>query len=120
MNCAYLLKLPKDWEDLKPSVQKKINEIYTEAATTIANQQIDKEEVQMQKTWIAYGAVALAENGATKDEILIWIASWKRIYRANGRMKTKEEQESFVSKHLASIFGEDGYPFEFVDSLERC
>lgn len=118
MTCNYQKKMPKDWEDLKPSVQKKINEIYTEAANELINQQVDKEEAQMQKTWILYGAVALAENGATRDDILCWIGSWKRIYRANGRMKTKEEQEAFVKEHL-SILGGD-YPFEFVDSLERC
>ena len=113
-------RLPKEWDDLKPSVQKQINTIFAEAANNIANQQIDKEEVQMQKTWILYGAVALAENGATKEEIMMWIGSWKRIYRANGRMQTKEEQEEFVFKHLSTIFGDGDYPFEFVDSLERC
>lgn len=118
MNCSYKMNLPKDWYDLKPSVQKKINDIFADAANNIANQQIDKEEVEMQKTWILYGAVALAESGATKDEILCWIGSWKRIYRANGRMKTKEEQEAFVKEHLA-ILGDD-YPFDFIDSLERC
>lgn len=111
-------RLPKEWDDLKPSVQKRINDIYTEAANTIINQQVDKEEAEMQKTWILYGAVALAESGATKDEILVWIGSWKRIYRANGRMKTKEEQEAFVKEHLAILGGD--YPFEFVDSFERC
>lgn len=111
-------RLPKEWEDLKPSVQKKINEIYTDAANTLINQELDKEEVKLQKTWILYGAVALAEAGATKDEILCWIGSWKRIYRANGRMKTKEEQEAFIRAHLA-ILGDD-YPFDFIDSLERC
>ena len=120
MNCAYKLKLQKDWDDLKPSVQKKINDVFADAANELANRQIDKEEVQMQKTWILYGAVALAQGGATKDEIIAWIGSWKRIYRANGRMKTKEEQEAFVKRHLEAIFGEDGYPFDFVDSLERC
>ena len=32
--------------------------------------------------------------------------------------KTKEEQEAFIREHL-SILGGD-YPFEFIDSLERC
>lgn len=110
--------LPKEWDELKPSVQEKIKAFYNDAANTIINQKLDEEEVEMQKTWILYGAVALAQNGASKDDILVWIASWKRIYRANGRMKTKEEQEAFIKEHL-SILGED-YPFEFVDSLERC
>lgn len=57
MNCSYQLKLPKEWEELKPSVQKRINDIYTEAANKLINQQVDKEEVEMQKTWILYGAV---------------------------------------------------------------
>lgn len=118
MNCSYQLKLPKEWEELKPSVQKRINDIYTDAANTLINQQVDKEEVEMQKTWILYGAVALAQAGADKEEILMWIGAWKRIYRANGRMKTKEEQEAFVKEHL-SILGWD-YPFEFIDTLEKC
>ena len=112
------VRLPKEWNDLKPSVKKQINEFFTDAANTLINQQADKEEVEMQKTWILYGAVALAENGASKDDILVWIASWKRIYRANGRMKTKEEQEAFVKEHLSILGGY--YPFEFIDSLERC
>jgi hypothetical protein len=111
-------RIPKEWDDLKPSAQKKIRDAFADAANTVINQQVDKEETEMQKTWILYGAVALAEGGATKDDILCWIGSWKRIYRANGRMKTKEEQEAFVKEHLA-ILGVD-YPFEFIDSLERC
>lgn len=118
MNCNYKQKLPKEWDELKPSVRKQINDFYIEASNTLINQQVDKEEVEMQKTWILYGAVALEESGATKDEILCWIGSWKRIYRANGRMKTKEAQEAFVKEHL-SIIGDD-YPFNFIDSLERC
>lgn len=114
------VRLPKVWDDLKPSEQERIKGYYAEASNVLINQQVDKEEAQMQKTWILYGAVALAQNGATKDDILVWIASWKRIYRANGRMKTQEDQEEFVKKHLSSIFGEGDYPFEFVDSLERC
>lgn len=112
-------RLPKDWDDLKPSAKEMIRTAFADASNTLINQQVDREEAQMQKTWILYGAVALAENGATADEILCWIGSWKRIYRANGRMKTKEEQEAFVREHL-SILGDGGYPFEFVDSLERC
>lgn len=111
-------RIPKEWHELKPSAQKKIRDAFADAANTVINQQVDKEEVEMQKTWILYGAVALAENSATKDDILIWIASWKRIYHANGRMKTKEEQEAFIKEHLSILGGE--YPFEFVDSLERC
>ena len=111
-------RLPKDWNDLKPSVQEQIKSFYNDAANTLINQQVDKEEVEMQKVWILYGAVALAQSGATKEEILIWIGSWKRIYRENGRMKTKEEQQELVKKHLSILDGD--YPFEFVDSLERC
>lgn len=111
-------KTKKDWDELKPSAQERIKQYYNEATTVIINQKFDEEEVEMQKTWILYGAVALEQNGASKDDILMWIASWKRIYRANGRMKTREEQEAFIKEHL-SILG-DEYPFDFVDSLERC
>lgn len=112
------VRLPKDWDDLKPSVQEQIKSFFTDAANNLINQQVDKEEVEMQKTWILYGAVALAQNGAEKEEILEWIGAWKRIYRANGRMKTKEEQKEFIKAHLPILCGD--YPFEFVDSLERC
>lgn len=65
------VRLPKEWDELKPSAQEMIKRFYAEAANKLINEQVDKEEAEMQKTWILYGAVALAENGSTADEIMV-------------------------------------------------
>lgn len=101
----------KSFLNLPQKEKDAISKLFADQLT----ESVNAEEAEMQKVWIMFACVALYEMGKSKDEILVFIGSWKRLYRTIDRMKTKAEQEAFIKAHLP-IFAED-YPFDFIDSL---
>lgn len=59
----------------------------------------------------------LYDMGVPKDDILMFIGGWKRLYRANSRFKDKAEQAAFLDPRMEQIFGEGGFPEEYVQSF---
>ena len=111
------VRLPKSWNSLPQKERDKICKIFTDAANNIANQQIDKEEAQVQKIWISYACIVLHNAfGFDKDQCMQFIGDWKMIYRKNKKLRSEEEQREFIEKELSFFEGE--YPTDFVDSLE--
>ena len=111
-------RLPKSWNSLPQKERDRIVKILSDAAETIAIQQIEKEEAQVQKIWISYACIVLHNAfGFDKDKCMEFIGNWKMIYRKNKRLSTEAEQKAFIEKELAFFEGE--YPSDFVDSLER-
>ena len=43
---------------------------------------------------------------------------WKRLYRIVSKFTTTEERDAYLNAEIEKIFGKDGYPHEWVDSLE--
>jgi hypothetical protein len=48
-----------------------------------------------------------------------WLHRWKRLYRKIGSFKTAEERDAYLDEEMQKIFGKDGYPADWVDSLEN-
>lgn len=48
-----------------------------------------------------------------------FLGNWKRMYKRMSKISYKEEQDAFLKTEMDKIFGEDGYPYEFIDSLEK-
>jgi hypothetical protein len=80
---------------------------------------MDEELCQAQFIWIKMGCCILADMGKTESEITQWVGGWKRLYRANSRFATQDEQSAFLDKRMAEIFGEGGFPEEFMQSLKE-
>lgn len=78
---------------------------------------LDEELCDAQFILIKMGCCILHDMGKTESEITQWIGGWKRLYRANSRFATKAEQDAFLDPKMAEIFGEGGFPYEFMQSL---
>lgn len=78
-------------------------------------ERLNAEEAELQKVWIMLACVSLYEMGVSKEDILVFIGSFKRIYRTIDKMKTKAEQEAYIKEHLPIL--SDDYPFDFIDNL---
>lgn len=109
--------LPRSWLTL-PEREKKIIYKFIEDEY---NKTLDHEEAQLQKRWIQLACINLhhmkEEFGAT--DCLAFLVGFKRIYRKCGRLNSDEKIEAWIKTELDSIFGADGYPAEWVDSLEN-
>ena len=108
--------VPKSFESLPNGEKKKINQYYTD----MLNEELDKNEIQLQKIWLQLSCIVLHEAfGFGRDRCRMFLGNWKRMYRRNARLASREEQDEFLKIEISKIFGENGYPYEWVDSLER-
>ena len=103
--------LPKTFYSLSKSEQDRILKQMEDT--------MDNELCLAQFIWIKMACSILHDMGLDKDDIIVFIGSWKRMYRANSRLHTKEEQDAFLNPRMAKIFGEGGFPEEFMQSMKE-
>ena len=101
--------LPKSFSQLRKSEQDRILKQMEDA--------MDNELCEAQFIWIKMACYILHDIGLDESAITQFIGDWKRLYRANSRFATKAEQDAFLDPKMAEIFGEGGFPEEFMQSL---
>ncbi len=102
---------PRCYHSLRQAEKNAIEQALQEA--------LDKEICDTQIIWIKMQCVSMHDAGCTLDEILMSIGGWKRLYTYNSRLKDKSEQDAWLDKKMAEIFGEQGFPEDFVQSLRN-
>lgn len=108
--------VPRSFETLTSADKKKINQYYTD----MLNSELDKNEIELQKIWLQFACIVLHDAfGFGKDRCMVFIGNWKRMYRRNAKLNNKSEQDEFLKSEMAKIFGESGYPYDWVDSLKN-
>lgn len=91
-----------------------------EAIAKYIQDQVNHEEAELQKIWIQLACIILHDTfGMGAQRLTTFIGNWKRMYKRNMKIDTKEEQDIFLSSEMDKIFGKDGYPYEFINSLEK-
>lgn len=108
--------LPKSWHQLPKSEKDLINQAMTEKAYEIA----DRQSAEVQEIWIKLACILLHNNhGFTEEEMLQFIVGWKRIYRRNERIETKEEQTAWLAEEMKKCFPTCGFPQIRIDELKN-
>lgn len=107
-------KLHKSWHQLPEYEKDKINEAYTDFAYELSEKQI----IEAQEIWIKLDCINLRNCGATEEELLQYIAGWKRVYAHNARIKTKEEQAAWLDEEMKKCFPTCGFPQCRIDELK--
>lgn len=102
--------LPKSFSQLRKAEQDRLLKHMEDA--------MDNELCEAQFIWIKMGCCIWHDMGKTESEITQWLGGWKRMYRANSRFATQEEQTAFLDAKMDEIFGEGGFPEEFMLSLK--
>ena len=103
--------MPKCYDQLAPGEKKRIEEAIFD--------RLDEELCKAQFIWIKMACCILHDMGIAADDIILFIGSWKRMYRANSRFQTKADQDAFLEPRLKEIFGEGGFPEEFMQSFKE-
>lgn len=103
--------IPKTFKQLSPGEQKRIE--------TAIFDRLDNELCEAQFIWIKMASIILHDIGCTLDQIMLFIGNWKAMYRRNARILTKDEQEAFLTPRINAIFGEGGFPEEFMQSFKE-
>lgn len=110
-------KPPKSWDRL-PLMERKAIEDY---CVQIINERLNHEEAELQKRWLQLACIVLhnQKDKFGKFRCMAFLAGWKRAYYQCGKFNTNEEIESYLKKEMDTIFGVDGYPYEWVNGLEK-
>ena len=109
--------IPRSWLTL-PEREKKI--IYKMLEDKY-NEAVDHEEAELQKRWLQLACIVLhrQKDRFGKMRCLAFLNGFKRIYKQCERFRSEVETTEWINKELEPIFGKDGYPSEWVDSLEN-
>ena len=103
--------MPKSFNQLSRNEQTRIMRTM-EAA-------MDEELCQAQFVWIKMACAVLNNIGIDEGQITQFIGGWKMMYRANSRFKEKSDQDKFLDGKMTEIFGEGGFPEEFMQSFKE-
>lgn len=102
--------MPKCFNQLSPGEKQRIENAICD--------RLDNELCEAQFVWIKMACAILHNMGLTESQITQFIGLWKAMYRANSRFKNKQEQDAFLDARMAEIFGEGGFPEEFMQSMK--
>lgn len=108
-------RIPKPYDQLPPSQQKIIKNYISQHAEEL----IENEEADLQIIWIKLACILLHEGfGFGEGRLYQFIASWKRIYRQNKKIKTRDEQDAWLESEMSKIFPKRGFPSDFLESMK--
>jgi hypothetical protein len=103
--------MPKCYNQLSPGEKQRIEQAIFD--------RLDNELCEAQFVWLKMACIILHDMGMYKDDIMLFIGGWKMMYRANSRCEHKSDQNAFLEPRLAEIFGEGGFPEEFMQSFRE-
>lgn len=96
--------IPVAWDRLPKSQRDAIIDWQKEEIEKNVTRIFHHDEAEIQKCWISYAAVILHQMfDFTEEQIMTFIIAWKRIYRKNKYMETKEEVQEYIKKELSFL-----------------
>ncbi len=113
MNC----NIPRQVTQMSPSDRKMIAKYFTGQMYN----GMDKENERVQEVMIKGNCSMLAKVfGFTEEQLLAYVAEWKRFYRRLERLKTQEEQDAWLDEQMKECFPTCGFPQFRIDELKRA
>ena len=107
-------KMPKTWDRLSQYDR----DVLTKVMSDTVYDRVDKELRDVQEIWIKLCCIILREMGNTEEELMQFIAAWKRMYRRNERIQTKEEQTLWLELEMSRCFPTCGFPQFRIDEMK--
>ena len=111
--------IQKEFNQLKPSEQKRIIETCNKAVTEEVYNRLDDEIIKAQTIWIRMAVINLHQCGIDKEKIIEFLGSWRSIYRTNSRLKTASNQTEWLDKKMKEIFGDDDFISDYIETLKK-
>ena len=103
--------LPRSFHSLSKHEQQAIEKALQDA--------MDREICDTQIIWIKMACIILHDLGFTSDDAMMFIGNWRRMYAYNSRLPDQAAQDAWLNKHLSEIFGEGGFPEEYVQNFRN-
>ena len=111
-------KIPKIYNDLSPKQKKRIEDHIVEMATEAAIRQEEKDCRVILDLYMKMVCCMLHDSfGFGKKRLNYFLGNHKRVFNRQNKLVTRGEQLDYLNGRMDEIFGKDGFPQEFIDSL---
>ena len=108
--------MPKSWWKLPKPERESLQKVLSD----LCYDMVDKEEVELQETWIKLACIILHDVfGFGETRLLRFIAAWKRTYRRNDRNANKQKQTEWLASEMERCFPKDGFPQDRIDEMKE-
>lgn len=107
-------KLPKSFYRLPQYEQDVLMKAMSDASYDAADAQL----ADTQEIWIKMSCSIWHSMGATEEQLLQYIASFKRMYRRNERIETEAEQKAWLDREMSRCFPTCGFPQFRIDEMK--
>lgn len=113
-----MTRIPKPYITLPTKEKEEIKKYMTEIAVEIAKERETAYSRQCLGINMKTSVIALREAfGMSADELIQFIGNYKRIWKYHNRLLEKGITENYLDDRITEIFGENGFPKDFVDNL---
>ena len=113
MNC----NIPRQVTQMSPSDRMQIAKYYTRQMYN----GMDQENERVQEVMIKGNCIMLAKIfDYTEEQLLAYLAEWKRFYRRLERLGTQEAQDAWIEEQMKECFPTCGFPQFRIDELKRA
>lgn len=108
-------KLPKPFYSLPQYEQDALMKAMSDASYDAADMKL----ADTQEVWLKMSCIIWHRMGATEEQLLQYIAGFKRMYRRNERIETEAEQKAWLDSELARCFPSCGFPQFRIDEMKE-
>ena len=107
--------IPRSWHSLPPAERRALEKFLQDQAYLLA----DREHEEVQETMIKFNCMMLHDHfDFTEEQLLQYVALWKRTYRRNDRHQSKGEQDAWLESEMKKCFPTCGFPQMRIDDLK--
>ena len=116
MKCNLQSRYISSWFKLPQKERDAIEQAKAEEARRLAEDSL----AETQEVWLKMDCMLLHNVlGLTEDQLIAHLLAWKRAYRMNLRIQTKEEQDAWLDAEMKKCFPTGGYPQTIIDDIRK-
>ncbi|MBE6584550.1 MAG: hypothetical protein E7649_06210 [Ruminococcaceae bacterium] len=111
-------RIPKAWDDLKPSEQDKLREFAKTIAFEAAEDQFKKDMRRAFDSYIKMACIVLHDAmGFDEEDLMLFLGNHRSTFARQARRVREAEQIEYLNRRMAEIFTKNGFPQEFFDKM---
>lgn len=115
---ALIPKKPKEYKDLSPRQQERIQEYIVELVKEATLKQVIAECKSWLETDLKRSCCILYDCfGFREKRLNYFLANHRRVCNRENKLVTRGELTEYLDKRMAEIFPKNGFPQEFIDSI---
>ena len=113
-----MTRIPKPYTTLPTKEKEEIKKYITELAVEVAKEREVQYCRQVINLIIRLECCVLHDTeGYGKDRLTRFLGNHKRVFNYHNRLVERGEQDEYLDRRMNEIFGEGGFPKDFVDNL---